>query len=78
MQLTVRNVSPELRKRIEALSKSRGESMNTTILRILEHAVELDRRMQRLARYATWTEEDHAEFEDALAEQRQVDDELWR
>ncbi len=77
MQLTVRNVSPELRRRIEALSKQRGESMNSIILMILEQAVALDHRLQRLARYATWTDEDADAFDEALQEQRQLDEELW-
>ena len=77
MQMTIRNVNPELKKRLEELSKSRGESMNTTVLQILEQAVKLDQRLLRLARYATWTQQDFDEFEEALNEQRQVDDELW-
>jgi plasmid stability protein len=78
MQLTVRNVSRELKQRLEALSTSRGESINSTVLRILEQAVELNQRMVRLERYATWNEQDFEEFESALDEQRQVDEELWR
>jgi len=48
------------------------------VLGILEAAVGVDERRHRLARYATWTPEDIAEFNEALAAQRLVDDPLWR
>lgn len=47
-------------------------------LRMLEHAVGIDARRQRLRRYATWSEDDRVEFERALSDQRVIDDELWR
>ena len=77
-QLTVRDVSPGVRRRLIQLSHARGESMNTTIRTILERAVGADGRRQQLETYATWTETDRAEFERALAEQRTIDAELWR
>lgn len=77
-QITLRNPSPELTRRLRAISEARGESMNATILRILEVAVGVDERRRRLARYATWTEGDAQEFEEALRAQRTVDERLWR
>lgn len=60
------------------LSRESGESVNTMALRMLEHAVGIDARRQRLRRYATWSEDDRVEFERALSDQRVIDDELWR
>ena len=77
-QLTIRGVSEDVGKRLAALSRARGQSVNATVLQILESAVGIDERRRRLERYATWTPEDLEEFESALAAQRQVDDELWR
>jgi len=77
-QLTVRGVSDEVGRRLESLSRSRGQSLNATVLEILESAVGAAERRQRLARYATWTEEDLEEFNEALAAQRIIDDPLWR
>jgi hypothetical protein len=78
-QLTIRGVSDEVGRRLESLSRSRGQSLNaTTVLEILESAVGVAERRQRLARYATWTEEDLEEFNEALASQRIIDDPLWR
>ena len=63
---------------MKALSEARGESLNTTILRVLEEALGVEERRLRLEQAATWTEDDATEFEDALRAQRVVDAELWR
>lgn len=76
-QLTIRNVSPELSRRLKELAELRGESVNATALHILRQALDVDERRQRLARYATWSEADRREFEDALAAQRTIDASLW-
>jgi hypothetical protein len=52
--------------------------MNATVVEILEVAVGFEPRRQRLERYGTWTEEEAAEFDEALAAQRRVDEKLWR
>ena len=77
-QLTVRNVDPELSRRLRAVSAERGESLNGTVLRLLRNAVGLDARRDRLRRYVTWTPEDLAELSEALRAQRIVDERDWR
>jgi plasmid stability protein len=77
-QLTVRGVPDEVRRRLDQLSQARGDSLNTTIRRILERAVGADERRQHLEQYATWSADDLADFERALAEQRTIDADLWR
>jgi plasmid stability protein len=77
-QLTIRNATPELTRRLKALAEARGESLNATILRLLTEAVGFEERRERLEQWATWTEADAAEFEDALRAQRVVDERLWR
>jgi len=74
-QLTIRGVSEEVSGRLEGLSRARGSSVNATVLEIIEAAVAVEPRRNRLARYATWTDEDRREFEQALAAQRTIDDE---
>lgn len=76
-QITLRNPPPELTRRLRAVAAAAGESMNSAILRLLSQAVGLDERRERLRRWATWSEADAAEFEDALRAQRVVDRELW-
>jgi len=77
-QLTIRGVSDEVCQRLESLSRARGQSLNATVLAILEAAVGVDERRRRLARYATWTQEDLEEFNEALVPQRGIDDPVWR
>ncbi len=77
-QLTIRGVSDELGRRLTRLSRERGESVNSTALAILEEAVGIDARRQRLERYATWSSNDLAEFDRALADQRVIDDGAWQ
>ncbi|HEX3528991.1 MAG TPA: hypothetical protein VH988_18180 [Thermoanaerobaculia bacterium] len=77
-QLTIRGVSDEVGQRLESLSRARGQSLNATVLGILEAAVGVDERRRRLARYATWTQEDLEELNEALVAQRSIDDPLWR
>lgn len=76
-QLTIRGVTDELNRRLTKLGKSKGQSVNTVALRILEDAVGIDARRQRLERYMTWSPADFKEFEAALKDQRVIDDELW-
>jgi hypothetical protein len=77
-QLTIRGVSDELSRRLTKLGKSRGQSVNTTALEILEQAVGIEARRQRLARYMTWSAADLTEFDAALKSQRVIDEDQWR
>ena len=76
--MTIRGVPDEVARKIRRLSWERGSSVNTTVLEILRHAVGADERRELLARYATWTAQDLAQVEDAVAAQRVIDDSLWR
>ena len=77
-QITVRNVDPELSRQLRAISAERGESLNTTVLRLLRDAVGLDARRERLRRYVGWTRDELEEFSAALRSQRVVDERYWR
>ena len=77
-QITLRNVDPELSRRLRAIGAERGESLNSTVLRLLRGAVGLDARRSRLRRYATWTPGDLEEFTAALLAQRTVDERYWK
>lgn len=77
-QITVRGVPDEVSRRITVLSRTRGKSVNSTVLEILERAVDVVERRNRLERFATWNEEDLAEFDEALSAQRRIDEDIWR
>lgn len=69
-QITLRNVDSDLSQRLRAISLERGESLNSTVLRLLRDAVGLDARRERLRRYAGWTGDDLKAFNAALRAQR--------
>lgn len=76
-QLTIRGVPEEVAERLARISQERGRSVNSTVLEILLAAVGVEERRNRLQRMATWTDQDKVEFENALAAQRVIDEELW-
>jgi hypothetical protein len=77
-QLTIRGVSEEIGRSLKSLSRARGLSVNAIVLDILAAAVGVDERRRKLARHVTWNAEDLAEFSEALAAQRPVDNPLDR
>lgn len=77
-QLTIRRVGSDLARRLRVLSSARGESLNTTVLRLLEEAVGPSARERELRQLVTWTQEDYAEFMEELKAQRRVEPEDWR
>lgn len=76
-QLTIRGVPTEVAESLRYLSARRGESVNSTVLRILKGALGVEGRRRYLERYATWTEQDADDFERALRAQRKVDESDW-
>jgi hypothetical protein len=80
--LTIRNVPPDLARRLDEERRRGGRSLNQTVLDLLARALGLTasaRRSNGLAQLAgAWSDSDHAEFDRAIAEMEQVDDELWR
>lgn len=77
-QLTIRNVPDDVARRLERMSRERGESLNSTVVQILKETVGGDARRARLERYATWSADDVAAFDEALGSQRVIDADLWR
>ncbi len=82
--ITLRNLPPDLSRRIERKAKEQGSSMNKTVIRILEAALgtsknrnaTLSHDLDHLA--GSWSEAEAAEFDEDLAAQRKIDPELWR
>lgn len=89
MAVTNEGVSETLIAGLELVRGTRAYQQKATALRgkldldidlgvSREAAVGVDERRRRLARYATWTQEDLEEFNEALVAQRSIDDPLWR
>ncbi len=77
-QITIRGVSDDLNRRLTKLGQSRKQSVNTTALQILERAVGIEARKQRLSRYMTWSAAELAEFGTELKAQRVIDEQQWQ
>lgn len=77
-QITIRSPPPELVERLRELSRQREESLNATILHVLQQALGINSRRRWLEAFATWTEAEAEEFEAALRAQREIDGELWQ
>ena len=80
--LTVRDLPPELAEALEQEKRRRGGSLNQTVLDLLAGGLGVAPGTQRsngLRRLAgTWTAEDLARFEAAVAATEEIDEELWR
>lgn len=76
-QLTIRGVPDEVGRRLESISREKDQSLNATVVAILESAVGFEQRRARLSRYATWTDADRLAFEAALDQQRAMNDADW-
>ena len=80
--LTIRGVSKRLARELEREKRRRKTSLNQTVLDVLSAGLGVglaEDRRNGLARLAgTWSAEDLAEFDAAIAPTEQIDDELWR
>ncbi|MEE4272301.1 MAG: hypothetical protein V2I67_11535 [Thermoanaerobaculales bacterium] len=80
-QLSVRNVTPDIAAALERERQLRGTSLNATVLDLLRRALGLgaenhDNGLASLA--GTWTEDEHAEFEQAVSCFEEIEPEAWR
>lgn len=85
--ITIRNLPADLETRIEEMAREEGVSLAQTVIRLLMRATGLSppgRRDGKPTRYhdldelaGTWSAEDAAEFERALAAQRGIDPDVW-
>jgi len=76
-QLTICGVPEEVSARLARLSKERGKGVNSIVLEILQGAVGVQERRNRLQGMATWAYHDMVEFQRVLKAQRGNDEELW-
>lgn len=79
MTLTLRNIPSEVAEALERESERSHAPLDQTVIVLLRRALEVREKRNGLAGLAgTWTDEEHARFEEAIAMTEQVDEELWR
>ncbi|HYU34624.1 MAG TPA: hypothetical protein VEW48_20935 [Thermoanaerobaculia bacterium] len=80
MQYTLRDVPPPVDAELRRRSKAEGKSLNTVVIEALIRGAglsEIPVRYRDLSDIAgTWQED--PEFDQAIAEQDQIDERLWR
>lgn len=83
--ITIRKIPPDLAREIEAKAGREGTSLARAVIRLLLRATGLSPDGERRERWddldalaGTWTEDEAAEFDRTLGEQRRVDPEVWR
>jgi plasmid stability protein len=80
--LTIRNLPPEVGEALDRRRARSRTSLNQTVIDLLRHALGVRRPGEEsngLARLAgTWSQEEHEQFEAAVAVTEQIDEELWR
>jgi plasmid stability protein len=77
--LTIRNLPQEVAKALEQEKRHRGRSLNQTVIDLLAQGLGVGApRSNGLARLAgSWSAEELAAFDAAVAPFEQIDDELW-
>ena len=82
--VTLRNLPPNLDRRIRQRARQKRVSMNKAVIALLEEHLGLEQK-ESAAEYhdldalcGRWTKEEAGAFDRALAEQRTIDPDLWR
>jgi hypothetical protein len=87
-QMTLRDIPEDIEKIARQEARVQGVSLNKAFLRLLRQGSRQVSRQQlsattvsesRFSRFCgVWTDQDAADFDNALADQRGIDDEMWQ
>jgi hypothetical protein len=81
--ITLRNIPPELARKLEQKARARRVSLSKAVIELLEEGTGLRRGEPRVLHHdldslaGTWTKEEARAFERSLRDQRKIDPELW-
>lgn len=83
--VTLRNLPPELARVIRQRATEKRTSVNKAVISLLEESAGIGRKKKGTALHhdldalaGSWTKEEAAAFEKALARQRSIDLDLWK
>lgn len=83
--ITIHHLDDASAEWIEEQASQRGVDKEEIVLHLIHRGINLEQKKAQLPTYhdldslaGTWSEDDAAEFDDATANLRQVDKELWR
>ncbi len=82
--ITLRNLPPEILRRVRERAARKRISLNRAVIELLEEGLQVGPRRPGSVKhhdlddfFGTWSRAEAAAFNAALAEQRQIDHELW-
>lgn len=82
--ITLRNLPPKLADTLEQEAAATGQSLNKTVIHLLEKATGVSEPRPNRARHhdldelaGSWSQKQAQEFELHLEDQRQIDPDLW-
>jgi len=83
--ITLRNLPPEVAQRIRQQAKTHKTSLNRAVITLLEESIRPPAQQNTPTLYhdldhlaGSWTADEAAAFDEALARQRRIDPELWK
>ena len=82
--ITLRKLPPEIEREIRKQAKEKGISVNKAVIGLLEKQVDSKQKGRKNKHhdldhlFGSWTKRQSEGFDKALAEQREIDPELWR
>ncbi|MBI4483238.1 MAG: hypothetical protein HY652_10140 [Acidobacteria bacterium] len=83
--VTLRNLPPELVRRIRRKAREKHLSINKTVIGLLGENMGMTRKKKDQALHhdldslaGSWTKEEASAFDQALTRQRSIDPELWK
>jgi hypothetical protein len=84
--ITLRNLPPEVARKIRQRADKEGISLNRAVIETLEEGLGVPGKKKKGPRIhrdldfliGTWSKEEAAEFNRALADQRRIDPEIWK
>lgn len=83
-QLTIRGLPPEIEKKVADEASRNGLSYNKAIISLLRKAADTGKNSRKAVYHdldhlcGSWNEQEGAEFETQLLEQRRIDENLWK
>jgi hypothetical protein len=79
MQYTLRHIPPELDRALKQEAKQRGLSVNQLVLELLRKSTGLAPKRRNLREMpGAWSKQEAKRFDQLLAEQRRIDEEVWK
>jgi hypothetical protein len=80
--ITLHKLDPELERCLREQARSLNMSLNRTAQKLLKEALGVSRSGTKKNDFSalagTWTREEAAEFEDAVADFAKIDEEMWQ